>query len=382
MKLFEYEAKKILSKYEIEIPKGELVTSKSQIEEIAKKLESPLVVKAQILVSGRGKAGGIIFVHSPTEAQIATKKLLGANVKECKVQYALIEEKVSIKRELYFGVTVDRSKNCLVAVASSAGGIEIEEVARKIPEKISRFYIDPLEGFQSYHAIKIAKNLDYRGDSMLKLAKIFSKLYQVAIDYDAELIEINPLVETMEGDFIAADARLIIDENALYRQPKFKKRLMKEDNNELSPIEVIARDKGFAYVKLKGNIGVMGNGAGLVMATLDIIQMYGGKPANFLDIGGGASISRIAAALDLLVFDTRVKTIFINILGGITRCDEVAEAILAVKEQGRLTKHTVIRLVGTEEEKGRQMLQSAGFSVLSSMEGAAKKAVELANIKG
>jgi succinyl-CoA synthetase beta subunit len=382
MKLFEYEAKEILSDYKIQVPQGALATSLSQVKEISRALQMPLTVKAQILVSGRGKAGGIFFVHSPTEAQMVAKKLLGTKIKGCKVQYILLEEKLSIKRELYFGVTIDRLKKCLMAVASSAGGMEIEEVANSMPEKIIRFPINSLHGFRSYHAIKIAKKLDYSGDSMLKLAKIFGKLYKVAIDYDAQLIETNPLVETIDKTFIAADARVIVDDNSLYRQPKFKKRLIKKDKDKSSVIAMKARSNGLAYVKLKGNIGIIGNGAGLVMATLDTIQLYGGKPANFLDIGGGASIDRMAVALDIVLSDTEVNTVFINILGGITRCDEVAKAILSAKEQGKITKPMVIRLVGTEEDKGTRILREAGISVLNNMEDAAKKAVELASNKG
>lgn len=382
MKLFEYEAKEILSKYEIQVPQGRLATSPSQVLEIATKLNPPFAVKAQVLVSGRGKAGGILFANSPSEAEIAAKKLLGTEIKASKVHSLLVEEKLSIKRELYFGVTVDRSKRCYVTVASSAGGMEIEEVAATMPEKIVRFPIDPLEGFRSYHAIQIAKKLGYCNGPMLKLTTIFGKLYQVAIDYDAQLIEMNPLVETMDGNFVAADARLIVDDSALYRHPEFKKRLVKEEKTESSTMEMKAQEKGLAYVKLKGNIGVIGNGAGLVMATLDAIQLHGGKPANFLDVGGGASMDKVAAALDIVLSDPEVNSVFINILGGITRCDEVAKGILAEKERRGFDKPIVIRLVGTNEEEGRRVLTEAGISVMNSMEDAAKKAVELANMEG
>ena len=382
MKLFEYEAKEILSKYEIQVPQGGLATSPSQVREITAEFHPPFAVKAQVLVSGRGKAGGILFANSPSEAEIVAKKLLGAEIKASKVQSLLVEEKLSIKRELYFGVTVDRSNQCYVAVASSAGGMEIEEVAATTPEKIVRFFINPLDGFRSYHAVQIAKKLGYSNGPMLKLTTIFRKLYQVAIDYDAQLIEMNPLVETMDGNFVAADARLIVDDNSLYRHLEFKKRLAKEEQAESSAIEMKAREKGLAYVKLKGNIGVIGNGAGLVMATLDTIQLQGGKPANFLDVGGGASMDKVAAALDIVLSDPEVNTVFINILGGITRCDDVAKGILAEKERKGFAKPMVIRLVGTNEKEGRRILREAGISVMNSMEDAAKKAVELANMEG
>lgn len=382
MKLFEYEAKEILSKYEIQVPQGELVTSPSQVREIAAELHPPFAVKAQVLVSGRGKAGGILFADSPSEAEIVAKKLLGGEIKASKVRSLLVEEKLSIKRELYFGFTVDRSNQCYVAIASSAGGIEIEEVAATTPEKIIRFPINPLDRFRSYHAVQIAKKLGYSNGPMLKLATIFRKLYQVALDYDTQLIEMNPLVETMDGNFVAADARLIVDDNALYRHPKFKNRLLEQEKTELSAMERKAREKGLAYVKLKGNIGVIGNGAGLVMATLDAIQLHGGKPANFLDVGGGASMDRVAAALDIVLSDPEVNTVFINILGGITRCDEVAKGILAQKERRGFAKPIVIRLVGTNEEEGRRVLREGSIPMMNSMEDAAKKAVELASMEG
>jgi succinyl-CoA synthetase beta subunit len=382
MKLFEYETKEILSKYEIQVPQGGLVTSPSQVREIAAGLHPPFAVKAQVLVSGRGKAGGILFANSPSEAEIVAKKLLGAEIKASKVQSLLVEEKLSIKRELYFGVTIDRSNQCYVAVASSAGGMEIEEVAATTPEKIIRFSIDPLDRFRSYHAVQIAKKLGYSNAPMLKLATIFGKLYQAAIDYDAQLIEMNPLVETIDGNFVAADARLIVDDNALYRHLEFKKRLVKEEKTQSSVMEMKARQKGLAYVKLKGNIGVIGNGAGLVMATLDTIQLHGGKPANFLDVGGGASMDKVAAALDIVLSDPEVNTVFINILGGITRCDEVAKGILAEKKRKGFAKPMVIRLVGTNEEEGRRILREAGISVMNSMGDAAKKAVKLAREEG
>lgn len=381
MKLFEYEAKQILSGYEIQVPHGRLATSPSQVREIVAELHPPFAVKAQILVSGRGKAGGILFAESAAEAEAIGKKLLGAEIKASKVRSLLVEERISIKRELYFGVTVNRSNQCYVAVASSAGGIEIEEIAATTPEKIIRFSIDPLDSFRSYHAVQIARKLGYSNGPLLKLATVLQKLYQVAIDYDAQLVEMNPLVETADGKFVAADARLIVDDNALYRHPKFNKSL-EEEQTESSALEMRAREKDLAYVKLKGNIGILGNGAGLVMATLDTIQLHGGEPANFLDVGGGASMDKVAAALDIVLSDPGVNTVLINILGGITRCDEVANGILAEKKRRAFSKPIVIRLVGTNEKEGRRVLREAGISVKDSMEDAAKEAVELANMEG
>lgn len=377
MKLFEYEAKNLLAKYGIPTPRGALAVTSTQAKEAASQLHAPYAVKAQVLVAGRGKAGGIQFANTEEEVEETAEKILGMKIKGLKVSNVWIEEKIKVKKELYFGITTDRSRRCYVAVASTAGGVNIEEVATKTPEKIIKIFIDPVLGFRSYHARQMASNMGYSGKSMLKLATIFEKLYKVAMDYDAELIEMNPIVETTEGQFVAADARLIIDDNALYRHPQYKERLFSEDKTELTPEEIRARKAGLAYVQLDGNIGIMGNGAGLVMATLDAVQLYGGKPANFLDVGGGASEEQITAALDILLTDTKASVIFINILGGITRCDNVAKGILGAKKKVSSTKPMVIRLVGTKEEEGRRILTEAGIHVLDSMEEAAKKAVEI-----
>jgi len=322
MKIFEYQAKKILSAYGVQVPQGGLASSPEEALKTAMKISSPYVIKAQVLVAGRGKAGGILFAESPSEVEEKTAKLLRSEIKGIKVKSVWIEEKIPIKRELYFGVTVDRARRTYVAIASSAGGMEIEEVATTTPEKVTKFPVDPLAGFRLYHARQIAKRLGYKGAQMLKLAAIFHGLYKAAVDYDAELMEMNPLVETTEGEFVAADARLIIDDNALYRHPEYKEKMV-EGESEFTHEEIEAKEAGLAYVKMDGNIGIIGNGAGLVMATLDVIQLYGGKPANFLDVGGGASSERVAKALKIVLSNPNVEVVFINILGGITRCDEV-----------------------------------------------------------
>ena len=377
MKLFEHEAKTILAKYEIPVPCGELATSPTQAKEAASQLNAPYAVKAQVLVAGRGKACGIQFANTLEELEGAAARILGMEIKGLNVRSVRIEEKVKVRRELYFGITIDRSRCCYVAVASTAGGVDIEEVAAKTPEKIIKIFIDPVLGFRSYHARQMAGKMGYLGKSMLKLATIFQKLYKVTMEYDAELIEMNPIVETVDGQFVAADARIIIDDNALFRHPQYMARLLSEDKTELTPEEIDARKAGLAYVKLNGNIGIMGNGAGLVMATLDAVQLYGGKPANFLDVGGGASEEQIVKALNILLADPQASVVFINILGGITRCDDVARGILGAKKKADFIKPIVIRLVGTNEEEGRRILVEAGIHVLDSMEEAAKKAVEM-----
>lgn len=376
MKLFEYEAKRILTKYGIPTPIGGLATNVSQAREIAARLKPPFAIKAQVLIAGRGKAGGILFVDSVPEVEKTTEKLLNMQIRGIPARSVWIEEKIQIKKELYFGITTDRFNKSYVAIASAVGGMEIEEIAEKAPEKVIKFLINPQLGFRSFHASQIARKMGYAGSQLAMLGKIFESLYRVGMDYDAELIEMNPLAETFDGKFVVADARIIIDDNALFRHQEYKKRLL-EGESEFTPQELEAVKNDLAYVKLDGNIGVIGNGAGLVMATLDTIQYYGGKPANFLDVGGGASSEKIAAALKIVLSDPNVKALFINILGGITRCDEVARGILEAKEKAGVTKPVVIRLVGTNEEEGKRILTEAGIHVLESMEEAAQKVVEI-----
>ncbi|PIX32163.1 ADP-forming succinate--CoA ligase subunit beta [Candidatus Bathyarchaeota archaeon CG_4_8_14_3_um_filter_42_8] len=381
MKLFEYEAKNILTKYGIPTPNGGLATNPSQAHEVVSKLKPPFVVKAQVLVAGRGKAGGILFSDSIGEVEKDAEKLLRMQIKGIPVKSVWIEEKIQIKKELYFGITIDRFNQSYVAIASSVGGMEIEEIATKAPEKIIHFPINPQQGFHSFHARQMARKMGYAGNQLSELGRIFERLYCVGMDYDAELIEMNPLAETVDGKFVAADARIILDDNALFRHQEYKKRLL-EGESELTPQEIEATKNDLAYVKLDGDIGVIGNGAGLVMATLDTIQYYGGKPANFLDVGGGAPAEKIAAALKIVLSDPKVKALFINILGGITRCDEVARGILEAEQKIGATKPMVIRLVGTNEEEGKRILTEEGIHVLESMEEAAQRVVEISRHGG
>lgn len=375
MKLFEYEAKQIFKKYGIPVPKGFLAKTAVQVRKIVAKINLPVVIKSQVLVAGRAEAGGILFAYSPNQAEQTAATLLGKEISGEKVQSLWVEEKISIQRELYFSITVDRTNRCYVAIASSEGGVEIEEAASSSPEKIVKLLIDPIYGFRSHHAVQTARQLGYCENQMIDLASIFLKHYRLAMDFDAELAEINPLIETVDGKFVAADARLIVDDNALYRHREFKSRTLEE--LEMTPPEAEAKKAGLAYVKLDGDVGVIGNGAGLVMATLDVIQLYGGQPANFLDIGGGASQDLVAVAVNLVLLDPRVKVVLINILGGITRCDEVGKGIVEAERRGSFTKPIVVRLAGTNEVEGRQILADAGIHVLENMEEAAQKAVEI-----
>ena len=380
LKLFEYEAKRILAEYGVPTPRGELITNESQIGKKAAILKPPLVVKAQVLIAGRGKAGGILFAVSFEKAKKAAEKLLKMQIMGIPVKSVLIEEKIQIKRELYFGITIDRFKQSYVAIASGVGGMDVEETATKTPEKIIRIFINSQQGLRPFQARQIARKMGYAGNQLLDLEEILGRLYCIGMNYDAELIEMNPLVETVDGKFVAADARVIIDDNALFRHSEYKKRLVGGES-ELSSQEIEALKNDLAYVKLEGNIGVIGNGAGLVMATLDTIKYYGGKPADFLDVGGGASSEKIAVALKIVLSDPKVKALFVNILGGITRCDEVALGILEAKEKIGVTKPMVIRLVGTNENEGKRILREAGIHVLESMEEAAQLVVEVAGIR-
>lgn len=381
MKLFEYEAKIILAKYGIATPQGGLATNGDQAYKIASKLKPPVAIKAQVLVAGRGKAGGIVFVNSGEEAEKAATRLLNMEIKGIPVKSVWIEEKIQVGRELYFGITTDRYKQSYVAVASAVGGVEIEDVAAKTPEKVIKATINPQLGFRPFQARQIARRMGYKSNQMLELGGILERLYAVGMDYDAELVEMNPLVETVGGKFMAADARIIIDDNSLFRHQEYKKKML-EGESELTAQELEALRNDLAYVKLDGNIGVIGNGAGLVMATLDTIQYYGGRPANFLDVGGGAPSEKTAVALKIVLSDPKVKALFINILGGITRCDEVARGILEAKEKAGVNRPMVIRLVGTNEQEGKRILTEAGIHVMDSMEEAAQQAVKIARNGG
>jgi succinyl-CoA synthetase beta subunit len=377
LKLYEYEAKNVLAKYGIATPQGGLAENPVQAGEIASRLKMPVVVKAQVLVAGRGKAGGILFAQSAEEAKEEAEKLFNTQIKGIPVKTVWIEERIQVKKELYFGMTTDRYNKCYVTIASPIGGVDIEEVASTTPEKVIKTQVNPQLGFKSFQTREIAVKMGYVGPQISELARVIERLYVAGIDNDVELIEMNPLVETIDGKFIAADARIIIDDNALFRHPDYKKRLL-EGEGDLSSEELEAMNNDLAYVKLEGDIGVIGNGAGLVMATLDTIQYYGGKPANFLDVGGGATSEKNAVAMRIVLSDPRVRVLFINIMGGITRCDEVAKGVLEAKRKVGVTKPMVIRLVGTNEEEGKRILTEAGIPVLESMEEAAQRAVEIA----
>ena len=376
MKLFEFEAKEIARKYGIPVPNGSVASTPEEAKECFLKTNQPSMIKAQVLVAGRGKAGGIKPASTADEAFEVAKAILSMTVKGEKVAKVLVEQKLASKHERYVSIVVDRSSRCYTLLCSTEGGVDIEQVALRHPEKIIRRKISPLIGLQEFESRWVAKQMGYSGKQMNQLGAIINKLFQIMLDYDAELIESNPLIETETGELVAADLRILLDDNSLFRHSKFLER-MKTYEPDMTQLEVKAREKGLAYVELDGTVGIIGNGAGLVMATLDMILDYKGKPANFCDLGGGANEERIATALEIVLANSSVKVLLINIMGGITRCDDVARAILDIQKRMGITKPMVIRLVGTNEEEGRKILAEAKIPSLNSMEEAAAKAVEL-----
>ncbi len=374
MNLFEYEAKQEFSKHSISIPNGSLISDPAQTSEAIATLKPPYMLKAQVLVGGRGKAGGILFAQTAKEAEEDVVKLLGAQIRGLPVNQVLIEEKIQTRKELYLGFTIDRFNRSYVAIASEKGGEEIEEIATEAPKAIIRTLVDSQLGIRSFHGLAIAKQLGYSSGELVKLSATIQKLYRVCVDNDAELVEINPLAETQSGDFVALDGRMVIDDNALFRHPEYAAK----ETQALSKEDVLALKNNLAYVKLDGDIGLVGNGAGLVMATLDLLNFFGGKPADFLDLGGGANVEAIAAALQIVLAEPASKVVLVNVLGGITHCDDVARGIVEAANEAKVKKPLVVRLVGTNQQEGQKILANAGIKVLDSMEAAAKQAVTIA----
>jgi succinyl-CoA synthetase beta subunit len=375
VKLHEYQSKRIFADHGISIPQGDIATTADQAREIARRLGGPVVIKSQVLVGGRGKAGGVKVAKNADEAEQMADQILGMNIKGLTVEKVLVDEAADIKEEIYLGVVVDRARQLPVIIASAEGGVEIEEVAKTNPEAISRLPVDPNTGLMDYQARNLAFDLGLRRAFINQFVGIVKGLYQTFIDTDASLAEINPLVVTGAEKLLAVDGKIVLDDNALYRHPQLAEL---RDVQEEATAEREARLSGLSYVKLDGEIGCMVNGAGLAMATMDIIKHYGGEPANFLDIGGGAKADKVAAALRIILSDPKVKAVLFNIFGGITRCDEVAKGILEALKQVQTDIPMVARLVGTNEEEGRRILAEANFPSASSLGEAAKKAVALA----
>ncbi len=377
LRLFEYEAKEAFRQAGLPLPSSGLAASAEEAAKITKTLGQPVVIKVQVLAGGRGKAGGIKFAETPEEAKIVAAELLQMTIHDYPVHRVLVEQRLNIEQEIYLGITIDRLRRQPVIICSSMGGVDIEQVAEEHPEKITRYWIDPILGLRDFEARNLAKNAGFEGKAMVKVASLLLKLWQVFIINDAELTEINPLIVTKEGEYIAADARLNVDDNSIFRHKSLAERVS-SGISEQTDLEQRAQKQGMTYVELEGNIGIIGNGAGLVMATMDAVKYYGGAPANFLDVGGGATAERMSQALDIVLAHPDVKAVFINILGGITRCDEIARGI--VESQGKLPRQVpiVIRMIGTREKEGAKILEAAKIPFLNSMDTAAKQVVKLA----
>ncbi|HID47523.1 MAG TPA: ADP-forming succinate--CoA ligase subunit beta [Methanothermococcus okinawensis] len=359
MKLHEYEAKEIFKEYGIDVPKGFVTSNKIE------KIEGPVVIKAQVLVGGRGKAGGVVFAHTVEEANRKIEKLLNSSIKGEKVEKVLVEEKLPVKKEYYLAIVVDRVEKKPLILFSTEGGVDIEEVARRNPEKIVKYYVDPLREFLPYMARVMLKDHGLPSQEIVKIADVIYKMYKLFREMDATLVEINPLVVTEDGRVVAADGVIHLDEDAYFRQDYTRFEEYRKREN-----------LPFAYVELDGDIGVIGNGAGLTLASMDIIKEYGGNPACFLDIGGGASEDVVKKALEKVLERENIRGVFINIMAGITRCDEVARGIVEVLKNHPDVKVSV-RMMGTREEEGRKILRENGIPLEDSIEKAAKKLIEM-----
>ncbi|ACZ39217.1 ADP-forming succinate--CoA ligase subunit beta [Sphaerobacter thermophilus] len=376
MNIHEYQAAEILKGYGIPINQGIVATTPDEVAAAAGQLGGTVVVKAQVHTGGRGKAGGVKLAHSPEEAREVGSRILGMDIRGHTVHKVLVAPGVDIAREYYLGVVIDRAARGITIMASSAGGVDIEEVARETPEKIHREAANPFLGFHDYQARRLAFKLGIEPDLVGGFARIARQLFEAFVQSDASLAEINPLVLTADRTWLALDSKITIDDSALVRHPDLEQL---RDLQEENATELEARAAGISFVKLDGNIGCVVNGAGLSMATMDAIKHYGGEPANFLDVGGGASAEQVEKALRLVLADSNVRAVLINIFGGITRCDEVARGLLAAMDAVKPTVPFVIRLVGTNQDEGRRILADAGITVVDTMPEAAERVVAAAS---
>lgn len=367
MNIHEYQAKEILSSYGIPVPRGKVALTADQVERASKMMGGRCVVKAQIYAGGRGKAGGVRLIHHPEQAQEYAKELFGRNLVTnqtgptgLKVRRILVEEAVEIAREFYLSITLDRETSRYVMIASAEGGVEIEEVAQKSPEKIHTLHIDPFLGLRPYQARKIALALGLSGSVCEDCVELMLNLYRICQDKDCFLIEINPLVVTKAGWLMAMDAKITFDDNAIFRHNEYPDMM---DYSQLDPLEINAGKYDLAYIKLSGTIGCLVNGAGLAMATLDVLKEFGGEPANFLDVGGGASREKVAEAFKIILQDRDVKGVFVNIFGGIMRCDVIAHGIIEAAGEHDCRLPIVVRMDGSNVEEGKRLLLESGLNV-------------------
>jgi succinyl-CoA synthetase beta subunit len=379
MKVHEYQAKAILTEYGITVPKGEVARTPKEVAAIAQRLGGRVVVKAQIHAGGRGKGGGVKLAETPVEAAEISTHILGMTLITPQtgpegrlVRQVLVEEALDITSELYVSVTVDRERNCAVMIASEAGGVAIEEVAAQSPEKILKEWIDPLLGLRAFQARRLAYALHLQAAQLPQAIALMQSLYGVFLDKDCSLAEINPLIVTRQGQLLALDAKLELDDNGLFRHPQLQEL---RDFGEENPLEVEASKYHLNYIKLDGHVSCIVNGAGLAMATMDIIKLAGAEPANFLDVGGAASAETVENAFRILLMDTQVKAVFINVFGGILRCDVFAQGVVQAVQNVRVQLPVVVRMEGTNVEKGRELLEQSGlnFIVADGMQDGAEK---------
>jgi succinyl-CoA synthetase beta subunit len=373
--IHEYQAKDIFRRHGIPVPPGEVASTPEEAEQIARQYGGTVVVKAQVHAGGRGKAGGVKLAKTPAEAKSLASQILGLRIKDLPVQRVLVTPAADIATEAYVGIVVDRASKRAVFMVSPAGGIDIEEVAAKTPDKIMRLAVDPAFGLLPFEAMRLGFFLYDDVKKVRAAARIMEQLYAAFADVGASLAEINPLVTTPAGDVLALDAKIVVDDNELARRPDLA--ALRDESAE-APSEVAARRAGLTFVKLDGNVGCVVNGAGLAMATMDLVKYYGGEPANFLDIGGSSNPEKVVNALRIITADPNVKAILFNIFGGITRTDDVANGIVTATKTNPLKVPIVIRLTGTNEEIAVQILEKNGFSAMTDMDSAVQKAVQLA----
>jgi succinyl-CoA synthetase beta subunit len=374
MKIHEYQARNLFRKYGIPVPDGVVCHSVEEVEKNVPNDDKLRVVKAQVHVGGRGKAGGVKLAKTKAEAVEKAGQILGMDIKGLTVEKVLVADAVDIEKEFYVGLINDRNTKSVTLMASAEGGVEIEEVAKKSPEKIIKLSTDPTMGLMGWQARKVALQLFDDPKQMRQAAAILVKLYELYVATDSSLAEINPLVLTPDKKVLAIDGKMNFDDNALYRQPDIlDMREVTEDEKK----EIDANEKGLSYIKLDGSIGCMVNGAGLAMATMDMIKLYGGDPANFLDIGGSSSPEKVVNAMNILLSDKNVKAVMINIFGGITRCDDVAKGLVTALDEIKTDIPIVIRLSGTNAKEGREIIADYGLPIVKTMSEAAKKAIEL-----
>jgi succinyl-CoA synthetase beta subunit len=377
--LYEHQGKELFRRFGIPVSEGRLATTPAEARAAAQELGGPVVVKAQVLTGGRGKAGGIKLAASPAEAEARAREILGLDIRGHVVHKLWIEQASEIAKEYYLSVTFDRGAKRPLFMFTTQGGIDIEQVAAESPDALVRLHVDPLEGFQPYQARRLVYGARVKDPGEQKqIAAIVGKLYKAFVACDAMLCEINPLIVTPAGEVKALDSKFTVDDNGLFRHPEIAEM---RDLSAADPLEQLAREKGVTYVKLDGEVGVLGNGAGLTMSTVDVVTFVGGRPANFCDLGGGGDAQGVVDALEVITRDPQVKAIFFNIFGGITRCDEVARGILQALAQLSLDEPMVVRLDGTNAEEGRRILAEsapANLHVEPTMLDAARRAVELA----